>query len=130
MGLEFDILLSDEWHAGERKELDIRVLDADNLPVDLTGKNLSWRLARSSDAETPYIEKLTTDSGITIISADDDEYEIASIARCNIAPEDYALIPRHRRVLRHELRDDDNALVLSYGKVVLASAIGAVQLPS
>lgn len=130
MAKPFDIVLDSEWHSGEHKQIDIRVLDDDGNPVDLTNIPLSWRVARSLEGDFPYIIKATDGAGISVLPAEDDEYEVQSIARCDVVQTDYLTIPSRRRLLRHELRDDNNGLVLSYGKVVLKPSIGAAELPS
>lgn len=122
MSITFNIDRDARWHVGERKELDIRVLDGNGLPVDLTGRHLTWRLARTKFSNNPYLIASTTLANLTIIPHEDDEYDVMSVAHIAVDPADYIEVPRAGRY-RHELYDDIDNLVLSEGYAILLAAM-------
>lgn len=118
----FDIGFDSMWHIGEAKQVDIRVTDEADEPVDLTGMTLSWRLAWADASALVYITK-TTANDITVVAHTDDVGGVKSVARIAIASTDYEDVPGPG-FFRHQLYDDDVHLVLSKGDVVLQPAMG------
>lgn len=70
-------------YAGDSDRLEITIRDAAGNPVDLSGVDIVWGLARTGRSE-PQLTKSTNDGGITVVDASAGRIDVA------IAPEDTA----------------------------------------
>ena len=69
--------------AGDSKVLEVTVVDGDGRPVDITGNDIRWQLARFATDDTPLISKSVGD-GIAITDGPSGRFDVT------LDPEDTA----------------------------------------
>ncbi|HOW70108.1 MAG TPA: hypothetical protein PKY77_05850 [Phycisphaerae bacterium] len=107
-----------ECHRGEAKVFTLTVLDADDLPIDLSGKTLAVVFAENQDDATAELFELG--SSYLTVTGDDDNVLLVTLGavRTTTTP----------RTLRWQLWDRTNALapqVLLHGYLTIRQAFGA-----
>jgi hypothetical protein len=115
-----------DWHIYSRKDVRIRVFDDEDAPVNLSGVDLIWRVARDASGSAIYLTKGTEESAITVEADESDPPGTSSVAVIRVEPEDYDGFPGPG-YYRHELRDLTSQLLLSVGDVVLLPAMPLVE---
>jgi hypothetical protein len=111
-----------DWHIYSRKDVRVRVFDEAGSPVDLSGIDLIWRVARDANGSAIYLTKGTEEEAITVEADESDPPGTSSVAVIRVEPDEYDGFPGPGYYW-HELRDLTSQLLLSVGDVVLLPAM-------
>jgi hypothetical protein len=120
MAVKSDITTAHMFFAGEDKQLEFEVLDADSLPVDVSGWAIDWLLRqKAEDVETPLIWKTTAD-GIAVTGTYN-AVRATNTQRVVVTLVDTDTERLPGKTYKHALKrtDDGSEAVLAYGDLVL-----------
>jgi hypothetical protein len=123
-----NITRNNGWFVGEAKFLDIHVLDANGVPVDVTGVSLLWAMRSAVRLKSHYreqgalvLEKTSVGGGITVIGDyTNDATTNTQRVRIAISPSDTTDLSAGNYA--HALKNLDNQAIISEGTVELLLA--------
>jgi hypothetical protein len=123
MAQQFDINADDDFFLGEDKTIEFTILDADSIPVNVTGWAIEWVVRKLDDSDSATLTKTTGGGGIAITGV----YNVDPAVNTQlvvVTVEDTDTSSLTPRTYRHALKrtDDGFETILSYGNLVLRRA--------